>query len=463
MAKETNQSNKSKKNSTTKKSEKNVTNKNVEKKVTKAITKKASEIKVLDPMDAELEEQLEKEVKEEVEEVEEVVENDFNDEEEEEYNEDLEDDDEEIVENPKPIVKKEKIEKIEKIAKEKKKKAKTSSNSKVNTTLSFFERNRYAIYSFIGGVLLTVLIAIIIWPDRIAALKNGEEPVVKVGKETYTADELYESMKDYYSVSLLLDEIDDDLLTKLYPEDDEMTEEVKSNAEYYLNMYEQYYNYTEEQFLEKNGFSSYDAFLEYLRLDYRRNKYLDDYVEDSLTDEEIQRYYDDNVFGDINTQHVLVEVKSDSDDEDSDKLSDEDAKALAEEIITKLNDGTSWETIQEDYKDQITYEDLSYQSWDASLEESFMTALKEMDDNSYSEEPVQTSYGYHVIYRLDQKKAPTLKKTKEKIVENLVSDKKSEDSNLLYKALISLREEKNITFSDTVMKAKYENYCKQYE
>lgn len=391
------------------------------------------------------------------------------------YDEDLEEESKEVttIEKKEPKKKekelekkektsKEKIKKIEKIADEKKKKTKTSSNSKSNILLTL-DKNRYQIYSFIGGVLITVLIAFIIWPDRIATLKDGTQPIVKVADKTYTADDLYENMKDYYSVSLLLDEIDNDLLTKLYPEDDEMTEEVKSNAEYYFNTYEQYYGYTEEEFLSKNGFSSYDAFLDYLRLDYRRNKYLDDYVEDNLTDDEIQKYYDENVFGDINTQHILVEVKSDSDEEDSDKLSDEDAKALAEEIITKLNDGTSWETIQKDYKDKITYEDLSYQSWDASLEESFMTALKNMEDNSYSEEPVKTSYGYHIIHRLDQKEKPTLKDSKEKIIEKLVSDKKADDSNLLYKSLISLRKEKGIDFSDTVMKSKYDEYCKQYK
>ena len=141
----------------------------------------------------------------------------------------------------------------------------------------------------------------------------------------------------------------------------------------------------------------------------------------------------------------------------------EEAKKLAEEIITKLNDGTSWEAIQKDYKDKITYEDLGYQAWDASLEESFLTALKEMDDNTYSEEPVKTSYGYHVIYRLDQKEAPTLKKMKKTIIEKLIANKKAEDKNLLYKALISLREEKKIDFKDTVMKDKYETYTKQYK
>jgi len=353
----------------------------------------------------------------------------------------------------------EKIKKIEKKAKEKKNK---TSNKKNNfyKYLELLEKYRYPIYSFIGGVLITVLIAFIIWPDRIAALKNGEEPIVKVGKENYTADELYEIMKDYFSVSLLLDEIDNDLLTKLYPENEDMTEEVNSNAEYYLNMYKQYYGYTEEEFLKNNGFASYEAFLDYLRLDYRRNEYLDDYIKDSISKDEIQKYYEENVFGDINTQHVLVEVST---SESDGKLNDKDAKKLAEEIITKLNDGTSWETIQKDYKDKITYEDLSYQAWDASLEESFMTALKEMEDNTYSEEPVKTSYGYHVIYRIDQKEAPTLKKVKETIIKNLTAEKKEKDSNLLYKALISLRNEKKIDFKDTVMKSKYEDYCKQYK
>ena len=85
-----------------------------------------------------------------------------------------------------------------------------------------------------------------------------------------------------------------------------MKEEVESNADYYINMYQQYYKYTEEQFLSANGFSSYDSYLEYLKLDYRRKKYQDDYVEENLTDKEIQKYYDENVYGDINCQHILL-------------------------------------------------------------------------------------------------------------------------------------------------------------
>ena len=390
----------------------------------------------------------------------------------EEENETLEDEEEvkikQIKENKKKDKKKKKkeekeekeeqknIKKIEKMAKEKKRKQ----TSTIYKVLEVLEKYRFQIYAFIAGVLITIFVVMLIWPDRIATLKDGTQPVVKVGGKTYTANNLYENMKDYYSVSLLLDQIDNDLLTKLYPEDEEMTKKIQENAEYYLNMYKQYYNYTQEQFLEKNGFSSYEAFLDYLRLDYRRGKYLDDYIEKNITDNEIQKYYDENIFGDINTQHVLVEVKSN--DDDKNKLSDEDAKKLAEEIITKINDGTSWDTIKKDYKDKVTFEDLGYQSWDASLEESFMTALKSMEDNSFSKEPVKTSYGYHVIYRLDQKEKPTLKKVKKKIIEKITAEKKSKDTDLQYKALISLRNEKKIKFSDTVMKSKYDAYCKKY-
>ena len=370
-------------------------------------------------------------------------------------------------------VSKENIKKIEKLAKEKNKKnkKKTNNSSKIKDFGYFLEKNRNVISSFIGGVLLTVLIVIIIWPSRIATLKNGTQPVVKVANKTYTADDLYTQMKNHYSVSQLLDQIDNDILTKMYPEDKKMTEEVESNAEYYINMYKQYYNYTEEEFLSANGFASRDAYLEYLKLDNRRKKYQDEYVKKNLTDDEIKKYYDENVYGDINCQHILVETKSDDSSSSSsskssdnkNKLSDSDAKKLAQEIIDKINDGKSWKDIKKEYKDKVTFEDLGYQSWDSDLEDSFKKALKKMDNNSYSKEPVKTSYGYHVIYRVDQKKAPSLKKTKSKIIEKLVSKKESEDSNLLYKALISLRSEKNIKFQDTDMKEKYEKYIKQYK
>ena len=49
------------------------------------------------------------------------------------------------------------------------------------------------------------------------------------------------------------------------------------------------------------------------------------------------------------------------------------------------------------------------------------------------------------------------------IISKLVENKKSEDSNITAKALISLREEKGLTFSDTVIEGKYKSYTKKYK
>lgn len=340
----------------------------------------------------------------------------------------------------------------EKLAKERKKeeKKKTFINN-----LKDYDKTTYVIMAFILGIALTAIIAKIMWPDRIATLKDGTQPVVIIDGTIISADDLYEEMKEYYSVSQILNDVDDIILKDLYPENDEMTEQVKSQAEYYLNIYENSYGYTEEQFLEANGFSSYEDFTDYLKLSYRRDKYTEDYIKKNITDKEIENYYNDNVEGSINCQHILVAT--------SETVTDEDAKAKAEEIINKLNNGTSWEDVTNEYKDELTFEDLGYQEWNANLEESFLTALKSLKENSYSSEPVQTSYGYHVIYRLDQKEKPSLDDTKEEIINELVTEKQSSDQNISVKALIELREEKGLTFSDTVMENKYQKYIKQYK
>jgi foldase protein PrsA len=339
----------------------------------------------------------------------------------------------------------------EKLAKERQRKHKKENTLEIIKNL---DKTIYGIVGLILGILITFIMALILWPDRIATLEDGTQPVATIDGTIITANDLYEEMKEYYSISQILNDVDTIILEKLYPEDDEMTEEVNSQAEYYLNLYETSYGYTESEFLEANGFSDYDEFIDYLKLDYRRDKYTEDYIENNLTDKEIENYYKDNVYGSINCQHILVTT--------SDDVSDDDAKALAQEIIDKLDNGTSWEDVQEEYKDNITFEDLGYQDWNANLETTFLDALKNLKDNSYSSEPVETSYGYHVIYRLDQKETPTLEDAKEDIISDLVEEKQSEDSNISAKALISLREEKELTFSDTVIESKYKSYIKQY-
>lgn len=362
------------------------------------------------------------------------------------------------------VVKEEKV--VKEVPKKESKKESKKNTKKVNKVnddkvfkmLEFFDKYRLAIYGAVGGILITVLVVVIIWPDRIATLKDGTQPVAEIDGYTVTANDLYEDMKDVYSISSLLDKIDNKILEEKYPETDEMNDELKQQAESYYSAYEQYYKMDKETFLSNNGFGSEKAFLEYLRLQYRRNKYAEDYIKTLISDKEVEKYYEDKVYGDINTKHILVKVDSSASDEDKKKAED-----LAKEIISKLNNGKSFDDVKEEYKDQITYEELGYKSYNANLESAYMEAMQKLENNSYSKEPVKTSYGYHVIYRIDQKEKPVLEDVKEEIIDSLVSEKKSEDKNISYVALNKMREESGLKFSDTVLEKKYNTYMSQYK
>ncbi|MBP8688335.1 MAG: peptidylprolyl isomerase [Bacilli bacterium] len=362
------------------------------------------------------------------------------------------------------VVKEEKV--VKEVPKKESKKESKKDTKKVNKVnddkvfkmLEFFDKYRLAIYGAVGGILITVLVVVIIWPDRIATLKDGTQPVAEIDGYTVTANDLYEDMKDVYSISSLLDKIDNKILEEKYPETDEMNDELKQQAESYYSAYKQYYKMDKETFLSNNGFGSEKAFLEYLRLQYRRNKYAEDYIKTLISDKEVEKYYEDKVYGDINTKHILVKVDSSASDEDKKKAED-----LAKEIISKLNNGKSFDDVKEEYKDQITYEELGYKSYNANLESAYMEAMQKLENNSYSKEPVKTSYGYHVIYRIDQKEKPALEDVKEEIIDSLVSEKKSEDKNISYVALDKMREESGLKFSDTVLEKKYNTYMSQYK
>lgn len=373
------------------------------------------------------------------------------------------------VENKKrEIIKKENIEKEKVGNKKSKNEAKETLHVKNNQSkkesdkmtkfFNLYEKHKLTIYGFIAGTLLTILVVILIWPDRIAKLEDGREPVAEIEGTVVTADELYEDMKEVYSISLLLNKIDNIILEEKYPETDEMNEEIQEQADNYYNIYEQYYNQDKVAFLADNGFSSESEFLDYLRLDYRRSKYAEEYVEALVTEKEINEYYENEVYGDINTKHILVKVDSSATDEEK-----TEAENLAKEIISKLDEGKTFDEVREEYKDSITYEELGYKSYNANLESAYLEEMQKLENDSYSKSPVETSYGYHIIYRIDQKEKPALEDVKDEIITSLAEEKSADDSNLYYIALDKMRTDAGLKFSDTVLEKKYNTYMDNYK
>lgn len=370
-----------------------------------------------------------------------------------------------VVKEKKDVIKEEKIEveeKVEakKIIKETPKKDSKKNNEKLLSVVKKVDDNRKAIlFGVVGFLIATLLFRCILWPDRIATLADGTQPVANINGEPYTADELYEDMKENYSISVLLNEIDNKILTELYPENDDMVAEVNDKAEYYYSIYESYYGYTKEEFLSNYGFSSENAFVESLKLDHRRNLYYEDYVEGLISDDEIKKYYEDEVYGDVDSKHILVQIAK----EGEEGLNDADAKKLAQEIIQKLNDGTSWDDVVAEYKDRIISEDLGYNAFNADFDVAYLKESKALEVGKYSSTPVKSSFGYHIIFKKAQKETPKLKDVKVDIIDILADDKKKADENLSYKALIAMREEAKLEFTDTVFGEAYQDFISQYK
>ena len=137
----------------------------------------------------------------------------------------------------KESVKEDKVVKSEKVVNEKNNNKSKVKKEKMNSeavvaTLNKIDDNRKGIILFVIGFLIaTLLFRCIFWPDRIATLKDGTQPIVNFSDKVITADDLYEEMKEYYSVKVLLNTVDDMILSEKYPEDDEMKDEVQSTAD----------------------------------------------------------------------------------------------------------------------------------------------------------------------------------------------------------------------------------------
>lgn len=285
-------------------------------------------------------------------------------------------------------------------------------------------------------------------------LKNGEEMVFSVNNNKVSADTLYKKLKKKYAKSLMVDLIDEKILNDVYKNDKDIETQVENSVESIKTQYKDNF----EETLKSAGFDDEDDLKDYYRLSFQRSKAIEDYIKDSISDDEVKKYYDENTVGDIRCKHILISVST---DENSDGLSDEEAKAKAEKIIKKLNNGEDFSKLAKKNSDDTGSAenggDLGYFNKGEMVQE-FEDAAYKLKVNEYTKTPVKTSYGYHIILKTDEKKKPTLKKAKEKIIETLIEEKKTNDPTIEVTALDELRSEYKLKFKDSKLKKMYKEY-----
>lgn len=304
---------------------------------------------------------------------------------------------------------------------------------------------------------------------KISTLPNGNDALVSFSNTNLgiSAGDLYSEVKGT-ALSKLIDMIDTKILLDKYPDK-------SSDADKYVN--EQYdlikTNFKDdkgkfdeeslkEQIYAYYGITDIDKFKDIIRLNYYRTEAVNDYAKKSVTDKQIQKYYDENVYGDISCKHILITpaVTDDMSDEDKTKA-DKEALQKAKDIIKKLKNGESFDDLAKEYSDDTSNKDkggdLGYFNTGDMLEE-FEKAAFALKKGKYTTTPVKTKYGYHIILKTDEKEKPSLEDKKEEIIKTLASEAKSKDTALSINALVELRKEYGMNIEDDEMSKLYSTY-----
>lgn len=309
-------------------------------------------------------------------------------------------------------------------------------------------------------VIATLMVGIV-GCGAIPTLKNGEQLVASLDKGGVSADSLYEKLKDKYGAEEFVNLLDTEILNQKYKETDEEKEYLNNQIDE-LKSSAKENNISYDDLLSYYGFKSDKDVKEYFRLTYRRDKAVNEYVQKDLKDSEIEKYYEDEVYGDIKVKHILIapDTTDDMSSEEKEKA-EKTAKKEAEDIIKKLKDGEDFDKLAKKYSDDSSNAkkggDLGWISTGDMVEEFDAAAFK-LKKGKYTTSPVKTTYGYHIIYKVDEKDKPKLDEAKDDIIEALIKNKLNEDPTLYYTVLDKIRKDAGLKFEDKNLKTAYNKY-----
>ncbi len=321
--------------------------------------------------------------------------------------------------------------------------------------------------------LLVVTTLLITGCGKVATLQNGEDAVATFNNEhMLSVDELYNSMKLDIALENLL------VMSDTYILEDKFKDEVENAENYVLEyMASMLQTYGTEAdvlaYLQQGGYSTIEAFESYLHLNYLQSHAIEEYAKEQVTEDEIEKYYDDVVKQDIEVSHILIMPTYDATTATEDDIEDakDDAKAEIENIIDDLKaadkDGKDIEEefakIAEDESDDSATAseggDLgrinNYNTLTDTYDE-LVNAAYELKDGEYSTEIIETELGYHVILRTKSHDKESLEDLTDEITEVIASDTMT--NQVAFDAQKAYRDEYGFKIEDSELADQYSAY-----
>lgn len=313
-------------------------------------------------------------------------------------------------------------------------------------------------------ILIFCLCALLLTGCGDVKLENGENAIVSFNNgDGITAQDLYDELKEMYGVNYLVNLIDTKLLDLEYEETTEeleyvqqIVDSVKSESgDEFIDYIEYYY-----------GVNSEEAFEDYIRLNYRRSLWIEDYAREIVTDKQIEDYYNDVYVGDMEVSHILITSDATSDmTDDEKKAAETEAYNKAKEIIEKLNNGEDFATLaKENSDDSGTASDggvVGTVNYGMNYDEDFVDAAAALEEGKYSSTPVKTQFGYHIIYKTKQNEKESLEDSTDTIREIIANESLNNNTLLYSEALEALREKYEMNIVDSDLNSDYEEYSKE--
>lgn len=308
---------------------------------------------------------------------------------------------------------------------------------------------------------------------KIPTLSNGDEAVVtfKDG-DMISANDFYEEIKNSFGLDTLLNMIDKYIFEAEFP--DEM-ENGEAYAEAAIDQLRTNYETEEEllQALQYYGYQTVEAYQNFVYISYMQNVAIEAYVKNNITEEELQDYYDNDVYPDMTISHILItpDVTDDMSDEEKEEA-ENTAKEEIENIIDELNEAkdngedieSTFAKLAKEYsEDDDTKDDggnlgeINIGSLDSNYDE-LIKAANSLKDGEYSTEVITTELGYHVILKTKTGEKASYDDSVDTMKDAITEDKLNSDQSLMVDAIRYYRDLYELDIVDSELDNQYSIY-----
>lgn len=312
-----------------------------------------------------------------------------------------------------------------------------------------------------------VLASILLLTGCSVKLSNGENAVVTFKEGGISSNDLYKVLKDNYGAKYLMDLIDTKLLKDIYKTDNNETNYINQNIKSAKKQAKELNADFDTYLSYYYGVKDEDAYRDYLSLNYKRSLWTEDYAKESVTEKQINEYYENEYVGDMEVSHILITIDANNNSsEDEKKEAEEKALNTAKEVIKALDKGEKFEDLAKKYsKDEDTANKggslgkINVGDYTTEV----VNAAKDLEVGKYTTTPVKSSYGYHIVYLKNQDKKSELNDDVTDKIKTIIGNEIAQESNFYVKALKALREKNEMKFKDTALEKEFNKLVIQYE